>query len=250
MKNLFFLFACLLPLTLLAQSQEGEVVYKETIQFDLDIPEGHEEMFANIPRSQSVERILYFTPESSLYVDAPESSSQDGGGSWTSDEGNATIEIKVVRPDNRLFKDLKENKKIEQRDLFGKTFLIKDAVDTHAWKLTGNQKKVLEYVCQEARLDRDEGTVIAWFSPQIPIQNGPGHYGNLPGLILELDINEGERVVSALKVDFKELDPELIIAPKKGKEVSQAEFDAIEEKKMKEMEEEMGGRGMQIRIGN
>ena len=43
----------------------------------------------------------------------------------------------------------------------------------------------------------------------------------------------------------------MIKAPKKGKKVSQEEFEAIVDEKTKEMEEEMGGSGgIQIKIRN
>ena len=130
-------------------------------------------------------------------------------------------------------------------------FLIEGQVPVHAWKLTGQQKMILDYPCQEATLEVDEKSISAWFTPAIPVSAGPANYGNLPGLILSVDIDEGQRVITARSVESMEPTSENLKKPKKGKKVSQEEYEAIVAEKMEEMGGEQGEGGnvhMMIRI--
>ncbi len=86
-----------------------------------------------------------------------------------------------------------------------------------------------------------EITVTAWYTPQIPVNQGPGEYWGLPGLILEVNANRTTILCSkiVLNPDVKEL----IKVPAKGKEVTKLEYNDIMKKKIEEMREMYGGRG-------
>jgi GLPGLI family protein len=86
-----------------------------------------------------------------------------------------------------------------------------------------------------------EITITAWFTPEIPVSQGPEMYYGLPGLILE--INDGKTVVLCSKIVLNSKDKVEIKAPTKGKEVTQKEFDEIVVKKMEEMRQMNQGRG-------
>jgi len=85
-----------------------------------------------------------------------------------------------------------------------------------------------------------EVTITAWYTPQIPINQGPENYWGLPGLILE--VSDGRTTILCSKVVMNTKEKTEIKAPTKGKTVTQAEFDDIVAKKMAEMRE-MGGMG-------
>ncbi|MBN8566850.1 MAG: GLPGLI family protein [Flavobacteriales bacterium] len=95
-----------------------------------------------------------------------------------------------------------------------------------------------------------EINITAWYTPEIPINQGPENYWGLPGLILE--VTDGKTVVLCSKIVLNTKEKKEIKAPKNGKEVTQAEYDKIVMEKMAEMREMnqgQGGRGMQFRIG-
>ncbi|MCG2609930.1 GLPGLI family protein [Flavobacterium sp. SM15] len=97
-----------------------------------------------------------------------------------------------------------------------------------------------------------EVTITAWYTPEIPINQGPESYWGLPGLILE--VNDGKTIIMCSKVVMNTKDKVEIKAPKNGKVVKQKEFDETVLKKMEEMREQFqsqGGNrgGMQIRMG-
>lgn len=97
-----------------------------------------------------------------------------------------------------------------------------------------------------------EVVVTAWYTPEIPVNQGPDKYWGLPGLILE--INDGKTVVLCSKVVLNPKTKADIKAPSNGKTISQKDYDEVVVKKMKEMQEMNQGRngngGMRMRMGN
>jgi GLPGLI family protein len=147
------------------------------------------------------------------------------------------------------------------------------------WKLEKDTKNIGEYTCFKATFKRMvmmsssmsisinsekeeekepeqkevEQTVTAWYTLQIPVSHGPGNYSGLPGLILE--VSDGRETILCSKIVLNPKDRVTIKEPTKGKEVTQARYDEIMEKKMKEMNERMNsnrrndGNSIEIRIG-
>ena len=92
-------------------------------------------------------------------------------------------------------------------------------------------------------------TITAWYTPEVPVSQGPENYYGLPGLILE--VTDGVTTILCSKVVLNPKEKAEIKPLTKGQKVTQAEFAEIMMKKMKEMQEMYqgaGGRGG-IRIG-
>lgn len=88
-----------------------------------------------------------------------------------------------------------------------------------------------------------EIVVTAWYTPQIPVNQGPGEYWGLPGLILE--VNANRTTILCSKIVLNPGEKEEIKMPAKGKEVTKAEYNTIMKEKIEEMREMYGGRGRQ-----
>ena len=73
-----------------------------------------------------------------------------------------------------------------------------------------------------------EKPVIAWYAPEISLNYGPKGYGNLPGLILELQ--EGEFKYYAAKITLNPKKKININIPSKGELLTEKEFEARGEK--------------------
>ncbi|WNM20016.1 GLPGLI family protein [Flavobacterium capsici] len=86
-----------------------------------------------------------------------------------------------------------------------------------------------------------EITITAWYTPEIPVNQGPESYWGLPGLILE--VNDGKTVILCSKIVLNSKEKVEIKAPKNGKVVTQKEYDETVMKKMEEMSEMNNGRG-------
>lgn len=82
--------------------------------------------------------------------------------------------------------------------------------------------------------------IVAWYTPQIPINQGPDDFWGLPGLILE--INADRTTILCTKIVMNPEEKDEIEKPDKGEVVTQEEYNEIITKKMKEMREMYGGR--------
>ena len=82
--------------------------------------------------------------------------------------------------------------------------------------------------------------VVAWYTPQIPINQGPDDFWGLPGLILE--VSADRTTILCTKIVMNPKEKEEINKPEKGQEVTQAEYNEIITKKMEEMRQMYGGR--------
>lgn len=85
-----------------------------------------------------------------------------------------------------------------------------------------------------------ETLVTVWYTPQIPVSQGPGNYWGLPGLILE--VNDGQTIILCTKIEINPKDKSDIKPPSKGKVVTKQEYNDIVMDKMQEMREMRGGR--------
>jgi len=65
--------------------------------------------------------------------------------------------------------------------------------------------------------------IVAWFADGINATVGPDKYGQLPGAILELDVDNGSMVFTATEIK-KTVSDKDIKEPKKGKKVTRVEF--------------------------
>jgi len=97
------------------------------------------------------------------------------------------------------------------------------------WKILDEQKVIDGYICYKATneyiVENGVGIfthpVIAWFCPQLPYPFGPNGYGNLPGLILELQ--ERNVVYGAKKIIF-DLNEDIKFDFKEYKVINEEEF--------------------------
>jgi GLPGLI family protein len=167
-----------------------------------------------------------------------------------------------------IYNDFPQEIRVEQRELGTKQYIIQDSIRRYNWKIGNEAKTILGYTCKKAtsqrtqesfRVEMDNGVmkrtavtdtllVVAWFTDAIPSFGGPDVYqGQVPGTILEIDVNNGRTSYLALeitaKADLKE------IKEPKGKKITVEEFAKEREKMMKEMEENSGG-NFQMRIRN
>lgn len=82
--------------------------------------------------------------------------------------------------------------------------------------------------------------IEAWYTPMIPVSQGPGDYWGLPGLILE--VNVGSTTLLCSKIVMNPKEKIKIEAPDKGKVVTKKEYKEIITGKMQEMRNNRGRR--------
>ncbi|MDE7147954.1 MAG: GLPGLI family protein [Duncaniella sp.] len=65
-------------------------------------------------------------------------------------------------------------------------FLLDDAKCENNWKITDEEKKIGEYNCRKATLDRGGRQWAAWFTTDLPHWGAPRTFAGLPGVVLEV----------------------------------------------------------------
>lgn len=241
MKKTSILVMLLAVSSSLFAQQSGIVTYKETTKMDIKVEGISEEMASMFPKERSIKSELKFNDKLALIKNLKAVENQN----IDQEMNGARIVIRGDEPDNRTYFDLVTNKIIDQKEFMERKFLIESDLKSQTWKITGQQKEVLGYACLEAELTNSESKnkVKAWFCPSIPVSIGPMALGNLPGLILAVDINDGKTTITAEKVEFVQVEEKEFVKPKEGKKVSKKEFNEIVEAKRKEMQEQYGGDG-------
>jgi hypothetical protein len=80
--------------------------------------------------------------------------------------------------------------------------------------------------------------VVAWYSPMIPVSQGPTEYWGLPGLILEL--SAGNTTMLCNKIVMNPEEKIIIKRPTKGEVVTKKQYNKIITGKMQEMQDNRG----------
>lgn len=230
----------------IAQTTSGEVRYKVKINSWSHFPEDMDEDKMDaikewVPEWMIADKILLFTPEESLFINAPIDDSDEEIDPNTKGGGMRFMMMGGEMPDEQYYTNITEQTKVEQKDLMGKLFLIEDSLTTPEWKLPGETKNVLGYTCMNATTMRDSMEFEVWFTMDIPVSTGPMGAHGLPGLILEGTTDNGNFIVVADSISLREVTENELVKPEKGKKVTQEEYDEIAMEKYKEMEEQRGG---------
>lgn len=244
-----------------AQMKEGKVTYARTMQMQMRFSGGAEHLESMLPKSRTDNFELFFGNNQSLWRQAEKEMEDE-----TINSGGMQIRMVATGADDVLFTDFASGKRVELRDFMDKHFIIDDSVRAIKWKVTGESKVILDQNCMKAtatqfsrrtqtvmvngNLERkeidDTTTITAWFAPSIPVSAGPAEYqGQLPGLILEMDLNNGRLVFKAIELSPK-VDLAIIKAPTGKKRYTTEEFNKEREKMMDEMQRNNGGRSFRI----
>lgn len=69
--------------------------------------------------------------------------------------------------------------------------IYQESIPKIKWTLVDSTKTIAKHDCKAAVGVYGERVYFAWYSPSIPISNGPHRLGGLPGLILEATTTDG-----------------------------------------------------------
>ena len=264
MKKILIAGCAVFSVTLVpAQQKEGKVTYERVSQM-----QGHiniNGMDQIMPQSRKDNFELTFGNNQSLWKAAEQENNDEntaGGG-----EG-VQIHMIVAGSNDVLFTNFETGKKTEKREFLDKTFIIDDSVRPMKWKMTGETKTILNMPCMKAtatnistrttmnidngKMERkeiqDTANIVAWFTSGIPVSAGPAEYqGQLPGLILEMDIHDGRQVFKATGITEK-ADLAIIKEPTGKKHYTPEEFTKERNKMMEEMQKNNQGGNRVIRM--
>jgi GLPGLI family protein len=264
MKTIITALAFFIVATTTAQEFSGKAIYKTSRKSNIKIggenstmsEQQTKEIEARLQKMNQKTFILQFDKISSLYeeeitLNAPKPTARGiKVMSMFSGDGEGAV----------YYKNLKEKRFVNKTAIMSKPFLVKDSLPVYDWQLTSEIKNIGMYTCYKASFSKEventsstfvngelkevkeNKTIVttAWYTPQIPISNGPSTFYGLPGLILE--INNGTTTIVCTEIILNPSEKKSIEEPEKGKIVSQSVFDKINDEKTKEMMERFSGR--------
>jgi len=190
-KITYFLCCSLLSISLFSQEIKGDFNYKATYEITYQIDSTH------VDSQKSETMLLYIGDEisrfSSIGTAIGDSLSQ------TVDKSNKSMaefsRIRSMTPKTefnyKIFKHYNENKLQFVEKVFKDKIKYKESLKTQDWTILTETDSILGYTVQKASTSFAGRDYIAWFTPEIPISDGPYKFNGLPGLILQIsDIKE------------------------------------------------------------
>lgn len=259
-----------MPIILVAQDFQGKAFYfsKSTMElgsFGATMSEAQKKQIQERLKNRLEKTyILTFNKEESVFkedekIDAISGATDSWGKNFTPGE---------------QYKNIKTKELFQKQEFYGKQFLVKDKLLSIDWKMGTETKQIGKYMCFKATAsipssdlswydfswdslrsnsaDKKSDSiksepkqvkmtdVVAWYSPQIPLSQGPLEYWGLPGLILE--VNVGKTTILCSKIVMNPDEKDKIKAPEKGKIVTKTEYQEIISGKMQEMRNNRGRR--------
>jgi len=146
---------------------------------------------------------------------------------------DVVIAISMIDYENIIYSDLKNNyvlynNRDDNRYFKKEEFLVKEEV-FKSWDLTKETKKIQDFICYKATgtLSYKEGSstinksIIAWYYPALSHATGPNGFGGLPGVILELHIDNVLFGATKISINKKPLN---ITLPTKGEVVNKENY--------------------------
>ncbi|MFK8164122.1 MAG: GLPGLI family protein [Lewinella sp.] len=233
MKSIFSTLLLFGSLSIFGQSIAGTAVFASEsasmFSFDSTSQMSQQEQAAineQIQQAMRKEYRLTFNAAEGLYQQIPKLAAP-----------SAEKEVEVIGGgqgmDGGIYKNTRKSLLVETRDVFGKLFLIKDSLVRPEWTILEEQKVIQGYTCIKAELKAKRGKSTAWFTPEIPVNLGPGDFWGLPGFILQ--VNTGRMKITCTELKINAGTAAVIVPPKKGKEITLEEYKKIYSKKIEEM---------------
>lgn len=145
---------------------------------------------------------LLILPSESLYEIELVEKEMSRADTYDTELGN--VRVIKEKENNFFYKNIKNGTFTNIERIFFKKFTVIDSLNVFKWNLKSETKEILGFKCQKASLDYGGRIYTAYFTNEIPIQNGPWKFYGLPGLILEIFTknDEMEFHISALSIDL------------------------------------------------
>lgn len=235
MKRIILLVGILASLTaahfVFGQVNEGSILYEAKMNMHRRLPPDRESMKSMIPEYDVQKHELVFNTNESLYKPV-----QDEEDDEFTEEGGG-VRMQIRRPMAEHYSNLQSAKRTIAQEFMGKKYLIEDSLKIMPWKFESGEKTILGYTCKAASFLNEERKqkVVAYYTDKLRPMLGPEGFGSLPGTVLMVDINDGERLITAVKVEQRHLSKNELKAPSGGQRISEKDFRKMVDEQMKKM---------------
>lgn len=102
-----------------------------------------------------------------------------------------------------VFQDLSGMTTTMSRQVFEKSYLVKDSLKKFAWKISNETRDIAGFECRKATAKiADSVVVVAFYTDQIPVLGGPENFNGLPGMILGIAVPRLALTIFATKLEL------------------------------------------------
>ena len=115
----------------------------------------------------------------------------------------------------QIFKNYPEGKITKINSIMGDFFKYRQSLNAFDWELTSETSEMNGFKVQKATTEYGGRTWVAWFTPDIPYNDGPYKFNGLPGLILETRDTRDHYVFELVSVERPE-EPMFIEFPERN----------------------------------
>lgn len=218
------------------QQNEGVITYEIKINVHRNLPEDRQHMKNMVPEFRTHQSQLFFNAYESYFkpLEVPDIDQENG------------TRMRYRNPKNEVYTNSSQFKRIMLKEFMGKKYLIEDSLRMHPWKLSEETKEVNGYTCRKATLfdEARKMNVVAWYAEGLRPFLGPEELNTLPGAVIFVDINNGERTITATNIILRPLQENEMTIPDGRNRVTGEEYRRIVE----EVTERMRANGDRIRI--
>jgi len=236
MKRILLILGVLVSLTaaqyVFGQTTEGVISYEVKVNMHKRLPPDRQEMKNMIPEFNTHKDQLLFSATESLYKPVEEDEEDD---EFASSDGG--MRMKFKRPKTEHYVEQATSRRVRLQEFMGKDYRIEDTLKIQPWKFGSEIKTVAGYECRQATFFNEEQkqNVVAWYTDKLRPFLGPEGFNTLPGTVLQVDINDGERVITAQKIEARPLKKGELKAPTGGTKTTEKEFRKMMDEQMKRM---------------
>jgi|GWRWMinimDraft_6_1066014.scaffolds.fasta_scaffold06027_2 GLPGLI family protein len=211
MKYILFICAVFFAHNLQAQVfiEKGLIEYQVVINNHKAMGDGMwAEMFKDkVPKLSTTYYQLTFNNDKSIYLF-----------NRKDEKTKAIAFMNDASEDNIWYNDYKNENFVQQKAVFGDTYILTDSLIKIDWKMTNESRDIAGFNCRKAvgKLF-DSVYVFAFYTDEITVSGGPMSLHGLPGMILGITIPRMHSSWVATKVEINGVNYSNLNPPAKGK---------------------------------
>jgi len=197
----FIIVICFISSSVCSQEKTDDVISFQT----LFVQYTHSIHMESLPNATIINSYLTLNNSNSIYeMDFMNNRDAFSEDEYEENEGKKGVLLSIKpKVNDFIFKNSKEKISYSVSRIGMEPFLIKDSDSIFEWLVSDEYKTILGYKCQKATTNFRGRNYTAFFSTDIPYQNGPWKFGNLPGLILEVYSDDDVFKITANKLFTK-----------------------------------------------
>ncbi len=199
--------------------------------------EEDEQKYIKLMGKEQYDKMMEFTSKPSYYIldysqgisEFKEKPFEDKEESY--EMGGIKMNMTIIADEDVWYKDFNSNQLISNEYIMHRAFLMEESMQNLDWQIQEETQEFGDFTAQKATLEKDGKEIIAYYTEEIPIPDGPHLYYGLPGLIVYLKTQNHEYSLNSLQITQENSSFD---KPTKGKEMDRVAFEKLKKEKMKD----------------